>query len=330
MQGLIAGASVAISIFRVAKVDIVFTTSYGAFDGNSWEALCQQVFRRKYRAEEYQAIQASPGDFGLEGFTLKTGFGFQCYCPDKHYTRTELYQAQRDKITRDLGKLRIYEKDIRDLIGSTKIRRWAFVTPEVDKHALVAHARTKEQEVRTWNLSILDPDFTILLYDGETYLLEINEIRTAAGEALVLDDETPALTQAALPIETYEANVIRKNEARLAAVRASPRYQTRLSQLNRQTIESFLETDSFLRKVEKNAPATFVRLISLINEYEKYVVETSAAWTGTPEALTEKVRDGLEQKVFRSLSPAFDEANAARVARHMVARWLALCELDYD
>src|SRR4051812_32922846 len=133
----------------------MFRTSIGAFDGKSWEALCQLVFKKKFSQDGYQQIHASPGDFGLEGFTLHTGYGFQCYCPDKHYTRTELYDAQRDKITRDLKKLQKNEAEILKRIGSTKIGQWVFVTPEFDRNSLLEHARTKEKEVREWNLPIL-------------------------------------------------------------------------------------------------------------------------------------------------------------------------------
>jgi len=127
-------------------------TKIGPFNGKTWEDLCQLVFKRKYDHLGYQQIVASLGDFGLEGFTLRSGLGFQCYCPEKHYEATELYNKQRDKITTDVGKLRIYATQIAACIGDVKIRDWHFVTPEVDRNALLAHARTKEDEVRAWNL----------------------------------------------------------------------------------------------------------------------------------------------------------------------------------
>ena len=75
---------------------------------------------------------------------------------------------------------------------------------------------------------------------------------------------------------------------------------------------------------------THIRLVRLINEYEQYVIETSATWSGSAEELTTQVRDGLVQLVSDELSPEFDKANALKVARYMTARWLAVCELDYD
>lgn len=85
----------------------MFNTKFGSFNGSTWEDLCQLVFKRKYDAVGYQQMKASPGNFGIEGFTIGTGLAFQCYCPDKHYERAELYENIRDKITQDLecGKM---------------------------------------------------------------------------------------------------------------------------------------------------------------------------------------------------------------------------------
>ncbi|KQW37103.1 hypothetical protein [Rhizobacter sp. Root404] len=307
----------------------MFSTKFGPFNGSTWESLCQQVFKRKYQVECYQQMQASPGDFGIEGYTSSTGWAFQCYCPEKHYERTELYEKQRDKITADLRKLKDYEVELQARLGSTKISRWVFVTPEVDRNALLAHAKTKESEVRGWNLPILAADFTVLLHDGDHYLVEINEVRTAAGEALVFDDAAPALAALTGEQEQYEQNVHRKSGLRLADRAQRPDFQTRVQQLSQRTIEQFLEADGYFRRIASASPVTHMRLVRLINEYEQYVIETSAIWSGTAEELTAKIRDGLATLVSDELAPEFDKANALKVARYMTARWLAVCELDY-
>lgn len=307
----------------------MFSTKFGPFNGSTWEGLCQQVFKRKYQAECYQQMQASPGDYGIEGYTSDTGWAFQCYCPEKHYERSELYEKQRDKVTADLRKLKDYESELQARLGSTRISRWVFVTPEVDRNALLAHAKTKESEVRGWNLSILAADFTVLLHDGDHYLVEINEVRAAAGEALVFDDAAPALAALTGEQEQYEENVHRKSVHRLADRAQWPDFQARVQQLSQRTIEQFLEADGYFRRIASASPMTHVRLVRLINEYEQYVIETSATWSGTAEELTTQVRDGLARLVSDELAPEFDKANALKVARFMTARWLAVCELDY-
>ncbi len=308
----------------------MFNCKFGSFNGTSWEGLCQQVFKRKYEVDDYQPMPASPGDYGLEGFTLKTGWGFQCYCPDKHYDRKGLFENQRDKITRDLGKLKKYQTEIQARLGKTRLCRWIFVTPEFDKNDLLAHARSKEVEVRSWGLDILADDFTVLLFDGDNFLVEINEIRTASGEALVFDEEPPVLAKLTGQQEEYERNVQRKCEARLAHKRTASGFDQSVQRLRQITLENFLECDGHFRRIAANAPMVYVKLVRLINEFENYVVETSATWTGTPETLTNQVRDRLEQRITNELAPALNATSASAIARHMVARWIAICELDYD
>jgi hypothetical protein len=74
----------------------MFVTPLGSFDGTSWDNIIQVIHKRKYMEVGYQPIKASPGDYGLEGFT-KDGLAFQCYCPDYNVDSTKLYELQRDK-----------------------------------------------------------------------------------------------------------------------------------------------------------------------------------------------------------------------------------------
>ena len=304
-------------------------TSLGPFNGNTWEDLCQLVFKKKYADIGYQQMVASPGDFGIEGFTLREGMGFQCYCPDSHYDATELYNKQRDKITKDVAKLKTYVAEIGQRIGNVKIKDWHFVTPVVDRNALLAHARTKEVEVRGWNVPILAPDFTIHLRDAEFYLTEINEIRSLNGEALSFDTSSPTLRSLDGPPEEYESNLRRKTRIRLQPKSTHPQVEKLFSTLYGQAYSAFLEHGPLLRRIETTAPAIYFKLLRLVSEYEETVVELGMTWSGTAEELVVMVRKGLSERISVQLGPQVDVTEADRIARHIVARWLAVCELDF-
>ena len=308
----------------------MLVTKLGLFDGKSWESLCQLVFKRKYESAGNHEIPASPGDFGLEGFTLQSGIGFQCYCPDHNYNPTELYEKQRDKITTDLAKLRTYSSEIAQRIGSLKLSEWHFVTPEIDRHKLIAHARTKEMEVRSWSLPILDPAFTIYLRDADYYHAEINAIRSLNGEALNFDVGPRLLPSLNGPAGEYEANLRRKTEIRLAPKSAHPQFQRRLNSLFDQTQSAFLEHGAVLGRINSLAPAVYIKLMRIVSEYELAVTELTDTWSGPAEELVARVRDGLTHRITTQLSPQVDLTEAERVSRHIVARWLAVCELDFD
>lgn len=308
----------------------MFKTKFGAYNGGTWEELCQLVFKQKYKAQDYQSMPASPGDFGLEGFTLNTGWAFQGYCPNKHYERKELYEKQRDKITEDLGKLKTYGAQLLARLGTTKLNHWVFVTPEFDKNDLPAHTRTKEALVRTWKLPFLSDDFTVLLYDGNNYLVEINKILSASGQALILDRVAPVLATLTGAREDFENNVEHKCRLRLAPKQSTATFEALIQQLKQLTLENFLQGDGYFKTISDSYPVVHFRLVRLINEFEKYVIEKSNTWSGTADALTDQIRDGLERRITSELAPEFNETLASRAARHMVARWLAVCELDYE
>lgn len=307
----------------------VFQTAYGAFDGNSWERLCQLVFKRKFTDDGYTHIPATPGDYGLEGFTKTTGCGYQCYCPDKVYPPKELYEKQRDKITTDLKKLQINETDLTKVLGTTKLRRWHLVTPTIAHNDLIKHAQAKEAEVRGWNLSILAPDFQVLVHDADHYATEIQEMKLVVGQALDFGGLPAVLPDLNDSSETYEKNIMRKTRTRLATAPVD-KLEGRVARLYSKTLREFLDHGAHLKRINDTAPTVHSRLARLINGYEAEVGERCFTWEGTPQELTDKIRDGLTTRIVRELAPAIGETDAADIARMIVARWIAVCEVDYD
>lgn len=307
----------------------MFQTPYGPFDGNSWERLCQLVFKRKFTDDGYTHIPATPGDYGLEGFTKTTGYGYQCYCPDKVYPPKDLYEKQRDKITTDLKKLRTNETDLTKVLGMTKLRRWHLVTPTIAHNDLIKHAQAKEAEVRGWNLSILAPDFQVLVHDADHYATEIQEMKLAVGQALDFGSLPAVLPDLNGNSETYEKNIMRKTRTRLAQAPAD-KLEGRVARLYAKTLREFLDHGPHLKRINDTAPTVHSRLARLINGYEAEVDERCFTWEGTPQELTDKIRDGLTARIVRELAPSIGETDAADIARMIVARWIAVCEVDYD
>ena len=117
-----------------------------------------------------------------------------------------------------------------------------FVTPEFDKNNLLAHARTKEVLVRTWSLPFLTDDFTVLLYDGDDYLVEIKKVLSAAGQALSLDLVAPVLATPNGAPEDFERNIDRKCRIRLAPKALTANFEGRIQGLKQLILENFLKS----------------------------------------------------------------------------------------
>jgi hypothetical protein len=104
-------------------------TKWGLFTGELWEGMFQVILKRKHEDSGYQPIITVPsGDHGLEGFT-RNGDAFQCYCPNQDYDSGDLYEKQRDKITKDINKLEHNLVQLQKKLGGIKIKRWILECP---------------------------------------------------------------------------------------------------------------------------------------------------------------------------------------------------------
>lgn len=302
----------------------MINTPYGLFDGTSWELMCQHVFKRRYIG--YQHVPPSPGDFGIEGFTKPDGCVFQCYCPDKHYSQSELYENQRDKMTRDLGKLQKNAVHLPKILGVVKICRWLFVVPEISHNNLIAHAQTKEAELRAWNLSFVDQAVTVEVQDAQFYAKEIFQIQQETGTLTPMDGVSITLPPLAQTPSEYEANILRKTKARL---QGKTEVAHRVERLYNSTLSSFVECDDHFRRIEAVSPTVHQKLVRQINEFENRMKDTCMLFNGTAEEMTAMLTKDLEERLAREMSHSLDGAEISAVTRRVVARWLAICSLDY-
>lgn len=304
----------------------MYRTKYGPFDGNTWEDLCQQIFKKKYISDGYQEMPASPGDFGIEGFT-HSGLSFQCYCPSIHYAQDELYDKQRDKITADLGKLSKYQKELSSRLGQTQLKEWRFVCPEINRNKLLEHAKKKESEVRNLNLPFIDQGFVVLLQDADFYASEIHEIRSINGSKIVFESDFPIIEDASDESIDYEENVNRKNKKRCS--NGGQYDETKHQKLNAITIENWLKGEVQIKKIEVQATQIYFDLARVINQYEDEVAEKCLNWDDTPEKLVEYVRDNLGARIAEEIDH-LSPTDRRSIANHMVSKWIAICTLDFN
>lgn len=289
--------------------------------------MCQQVFARKFQG--YQRIVPSPGDFGLEGYVKPQGWAFQCYCPEKLYTGAELHTHLRDKISRDLGKLRRNASELPTVLGETLITRWIFVTPDTGSHKLLAHAQVKEAELRSWGLAFVHPQVTVEIQGGEFYAQEIHQIRSEAGERPPTDTLVATLPVLEQPETVYEGHMRRKSNLRVSH-RPDGQRVNAANAVFVATQRSFVECDDHFRRIEERLPLVHQRLVRIVNEFERYVDEQRHVFEGTPNGMTEHISKDLEERLRRDLGVALDGHEIQALTRQVVARWLAICTLDYE
>jgi hypothetical protein len=193
---------------------------------------------------------------------------------------------------------------------------------------LLKHAQTKQEEVVGWGLSIIGPDFKVIMQDADFFAKEINEIQTTKGNKITLFsalDFTNSTEDQDVTI--YEENISRKNKVRCTFNGVFN--EEKHLKLNLLTSKKWLESDPFLKEIEKNASEIYFHVMRVVSQYESEVEELCITWQGEAEGLISKVRDELALRIGEAI-PGLGEAERYRLSDQMTSKWLALCPLGIE
>ncbi|PZR25886.1 MAG: hypothetical protein DI535_16395 [Citrobacter freundii] len=312
----------------------MFTTPYGSFNGNSWEEMMQIILKRKYNAMNYQRVPATPGDYGIEGFT-KDGILFQCYCPDVNTDNQTLYKKQRQKITDDIRKLQIYEKDICKILGDVKLKTWVLITPHLGHNSLLAHCNTKKDLVRTWGLSFVDNDkFDVIVHEISDYAIDIGDYLNQAGKKLSLvPDSTDGNRERIVEWKATQIdlvnNALAKNEIRVNAVHKGKENGRKINELTDETAKHYLNGESVLRRWQSTQPENHQRFIELIASVEDELRERSLLNLSDPNEFVKDITIYMETKI-KGAFPHLDESTIIRLKNYSISFWILRCPLYFE
>jgi len=306
-------------------------TEYGNFDGDRWEDVCQIVFKRRYEDDSYFEIPATPGDYGIEGFT-RSGKVFQCYCPDEYYSSNELYDKQRDKITKDLKKLKTFESQLASKLGDTLIQQWFFVSPMNSKNDLIDHCTKKRDEVKSWGLSIIDNDnFEVIPADigflkPEIYhVLKINDGKIDVNPIEAMSEEDK------LKWKDKEISLVknaqRKHKARFESDTTG--IEKKIDSLTEKSVSHFLEGNGILKKWQSDYPDDFEKFIKIINQVEEQVEEECMFPIQDNNKLYRKFSTLVETKIKDSF-PYLDQPMVQSLCNQVIADWILRCPIDFE
>lgn len=306
-------------------------TEYGSFDGDKWEAICQLCFKNRYESESYFEIKATPGDFGIEGFT-RSGKAFQCYCPDEHYTQDVLFEKQRDKITKDLQKLRIFENQLAKKLGGTLINKWYFVSPNYSKNEIIDHCTKKRDEVRALSLSIIDNlNFEVIPWDIDNLKPEIHtfiKISDRKVEIVPKDNisQEDKLKWKGKAISLVE-NAQRKHRLRFDINTLN--VDKKVDDLTEKSISHFLDGNSILKKWSIDYPDDYEKFIKIVSLVEEQVVEECMFPNSDNNKLYKRFAVLLNDKI-KSSFPFIEDTMVQNLCNQVMADWILRCPINFE
>lgn len=303
------------------------TKSFGELSGQDWEDICNKLFHLKYQ-DNYQEVPARyGGDYGVEGFTFD-GYLFQCYSPkDEEFSSKSLYELQRDKITKDIGKLIKNISEIRKLNKNVMIKKWYFVTPAYDSKNLVEHCRKKEEEVQKTISQYVTKDFSIVIQIEDSYIPEIAQL-VNANISQIQSNSNDYNQEELLLISESHNEIVEKIKTKLLKLDSLKNNQDKLNRFTFNIFKYFIEGQEDLHMLNKSYPDIYNKLSRLKNSIEKKVQQSSLIGIELKDLKTiqEDYKDSLE-KDFKNVCEASLLENLAQEA---IADWMARCPIDFE
>jgi hypothetical protein len=299
--------------------------SIGEIDGDGWESYCQQLLKLKYNNEGYQEVPARyGGDLGIEGFT-KTGRAFQCYCPEGEPTPDELYEKQRDKITRDIKKLLKNEAELKGLFGNIIINEWQFLTPRYDNKELIAHCTKKSQEVRSTGKTHVSQDFTILIRTESDFIPE-RDTYISAGHGQISPDVAPISEDEVIEWKESNNEYYKTLENKLNKI--IPNDDKRNIQIVNM-IKCYLLGQNILEHIRKEYPSHYEQIIKLKNATESNVEIESAMPNNNPGEHLKHTLTEYRENIDSQLNNSIERSTIMRLGQEAISDWLIRCPLDF-
>lgn len=267
---------------------------------------------------------AHKGDLGLEAFT-RTGYAYQCYAAEEPLPHVNLYDRQRDKLTKDIGKFIRNASVLNGLLVNHPIKRWCLVVPRSTSAQLLVHAAGKATEVRNAGLAYVDPDFAIdiithdLLAEEEAELAALGLSQIDVPHLGGQQDEVDAWEQDHSDlVQTLDTKI-----AKMAGIQTAQR-----AELRGALLRYYVRGENLIAHLRNEYPLLLGPVERRKLAHEDEVRLGAALHIGTPSDLVATTARALEDGLGNDL-PGFSETSRKELAWSAVADWMLRCPLNF-
>jgi hypothetical protein len=292
---------------------------------DDWEQYCDGLCRQRHGATGYVRVpDRDRGDLGLEGFSIDgTGIIYQAYATDE-VDVGKRYEKQRDKMTKDLGKLVRNADRVAAVLGDNVVKYWVLLVPVHDSKDLIAHARTKEQEMRGHGLPFITGSFQVLIHTEADFAAE-----RAALDTLGMGTIPPSvpLTAEAAEESIDELKADQPDQVKTMDDKLRRARVTDVAELRERLLRQVVEADNIRDHLRVDYPSTSERVLTEFEMEESAVLlerDFNQLHRGSVVTVRERLSGRLAERV-----PALPAAEVDRLAYGQVGRWLLECPLDF-
>jgi len=282
------------------------------------------LLQKRYSVVNPHALQLVPdahsGDLGLEAFS-HDGHAYQCYAAQEPLSTKDRFKKQRDKLTRDLNKLKNKSSDVQALLGQVVIEKYVFLVHRHDSKNLITHANTKAKEVASWGLPFISQDFYIVVETLDNYAVEQQSLHVVP---VPLIEASPVEEESAAAWAEENASLMDTASAKLERIISSvPTRELVLSSL----LTQYLEGDNSLEKLKATSPDAYQAVLRSRSHKESLLILEHPPTESNVHTDLSKIADELAANLATDAN--LDRSIAEKLAWAAVADWLMRCPLDF-
>ena len=294
-------------------------------EGTEWQKWADQLLTEHYGPTSYVKIPDTQGDGGIEGFSRPCGHAYQAYGAEKTKSGKALFEAQRNKMTRDINKFIANQKILKKLLGDVKISKWVLLVPSVGLKDLQAHCNKMTEKVRNAKLPYVTDDFYVAYCDEDSFAKERDKIVSYKRDCISINASPPDSPEVA-DWQSKNNPLLQTLADKLGRLEPNTK-PDRLERLQHQMLLWHLQGRELLAKLNDLSPSTYEKVFEAKTQYEQSLVAYELIASDARQQLKE-VMEGFE-KAIQEAGRSLTNPNVKSLVCEAIADWMMRCPLDF-
>jgi hypothetical protein len=291
---------------------------------DDWELFALGLLHCRHGALNVHKVPSKDkGDLGIDYYCTADSVAYQCYAVEEPIAVAQRAKKQKDKITKDLGKLQKYNKIVSKLFLSAPIKRWILLSPIHDSKEVNIHCSNKTIELRAKSLPYLDPSFEVAIHDQAIFGGDALNLNIAQLSMVKLNIPEPTGSQ----IDVWQAG----SKDLLANARHKLLKRTTAEKLQDAVADAtrlYLQHTALMEALRSSAPELHDKLSSAIASRRRQLEFAGPKGGTTPNGILNAEIENLEG-VVKDAAPNLSAENVDQIVLGTMSEWIMQCPLDF-
>jgi hypothetical protein len=292
---------------------------YTLLHGDGWEERCHALLALKH-ATDYQPITDKGGDFGLDGIVVCNNLAYQAYGLEPG--NQDAAKSVKDKIHRDITKLKKNADEIAPLFGSQQLKRWVLLLNQDIPHSSIhAYAKAKQDWLISEGLSYVADDFQIIIQTPTFFETENLEYQKKKDDKVEVGFDA---------IEAPDLDGLRTNPNFITVYdkfRVISDTDQDAEFLAYKEVKNHIENGIQIDAIRTREPDFYSEIETVRSDVEADANEGSML-EGNFNSYS-NAKSTLEQRLNHKIGNRLGQQTLANVRKYIIADWLVRCPLRF-